>query len=384
MKTNKRQLILHDSLGFVLLLAVTGVLFAVTLFLFRSFSTHRADIATQAGEDGRKALLENRPHDAIANLRTALSYSPNSRDYELLLAQALGRDGHLEEAVNYFLNLWESQPGDGFINLQLARLERQRNDKQAAINYYRASIFGSWNGNGVVRRRDVRLELANYFIDQKEFALAQTELLIASSNAPSIPGFNLDLGDTLLRANDQTDAMKEYQKAIAEDPHHAIAYEKAGRLAYRMGDYVHARDSLEKALRESAGAVNNAAEPEGDTATLLRNSERILTLQPDVATSRSERVARILADRAIARKRFDTCAKQLSSLDAVPVSMQTLTVRWNTSTPNATRSALMRDDSNGDLVRSLIKDTEMTTAQLCGPPQGDDSLLLLLAQQGKN
>jgi tetratricopeptide (TPR) repeat protein len=391
LKTSKRQLVIHDSIAFLILLAVTSVLFAVTLFLFRSFSAHRAEIARQAGEAGRLALSEGRPRDAIADLRTALSYAPNERSYELLLAQALGEDGRLEEAINYFLNLREAQPGDGFINLQLARLQRQRNDlqkndhqrsgMQAAINYYRASIFGSWNGDGVIRRRDVRLELANYLIDQRQFGLAQTELLIAASNAPSDPKLSVSLGDTLLRVNDEADAMKQYQKALIEDPHDAIAYEKAGRIAYKSGDYTHARDWLEKALRESAGAASNATAPEGDTATLLKNAERLLLLEPDLAPDRSDRVSRLLDDRAIAKKRFDTCLKQVT---APETSLETLTARWTASASNSTRAALMRDDSNDDLVRSLIDDTETTTARICGAPEGDDALLLLLAQHSRN
>ena len=395
MKTNKRKLVLHDSLAFVILLAATAILFAITLFLFRSFSAHRADIAREAGEDGRHALSQHRPGDAIEDLRTALSYAPNERSYELLLAQALGEDGHLDEAINYFLNLWESQPGDGFINLQLARLERQRNDNQrneplrnkrqrsdaqVAIDYYRAAIFGNWNGDGVVRRREVRLELANYLIDQKEFALAQTELLIAASNAPADPALGIEFGDALLRANDPSDAMKQYQKAIIEDPHDAIAFEKAGRLAYNTADYSDARDYLEKALRESAGALGTSTGPETDATTLLKNSERLLKLDPEVATTRSDRVTRILDDRAIAKKRLDACATQLTP----SASLDTLRSRWTASAPSATRAALMRDDANQDLVRTLTTETETTTAQSCGVPQGDDALLLLLAQHNKD
>jgi hypothetical protein len=62
--------------------------------------------------------------------------------HELLLAQALGDAGHTEESYNYFLGLWETQPGSGFINLRLARLAAKKNDMQAAINYYRAAIYG--------------------------------------------------------------------------------------------------------------------------------------------------------------------------------------------------------------------------------------------------
>ena len=395
MKRSKRKLVLHDSLAFLILLAATAVLFAITLFLFRSFSAHRADIAREAGEEGRRALSQHRPHDAIEDLRTALSYAPNERSYELLLAQALGEDGHLDEAINYFLNLWESQPGDGFINLQLAQLERQRDEvqrndplrskrqrssAQVAIDYYRAAIFGSWNGDGVVRRREVRLELANYLIDQKEFALAQTEFLIAASNAPADPALSIVFGDGLLRANAPSDAMKQYQKAIIEDPHDAIALEKAGRLAYNLGDYSQARDYLEKALRESAGRVGGPVGSEDDASTLLKNSERLLALDPELASTRGDRVTRILNDRAIAKKRLDVCSAQI----AAATGLDTLKSRWATSASNATRPALMRDDANQDLVRTLINETEATTAESCGAPQGDDALLLLLAQHSKS
>lgn len=381
LRTSRRQLVLHDGLAFLILLAVTGVLFAITLFLFRSFSARRADIARQAGEDGRVALNEHRPHEAIADLRTALVYAPSERSYELLLAQALGEDGRLEEADSYFLNLWEAQPGDGSINLQLARLARQRHDAQHAINYYRASIFGSWNGDGITRRREVRLELANFLIDQKQFNLAQTELLIAASNAPPDPTLSLSFGETLLRANDPSDAMKEYQKAIVEDPQNAIAYEDAGRLAYKLGDYTQAHDYLQRALRDSAGAVSSSAEPEGDTATLLKNSERLVLLDPNSAATRSDRVARILNARAIAKKRLAVCLKQTVTPSA---SLDTLAARWTASAPNATRPALMHDDANQDLFRSLIDDTETTTAKLCGVPEGDDALLLLLTQHHRD
>ncbi len=381
LKTSKRRLVIHDSLAFLVLLAITAVLLAITLFLFRSFSAHRAEFARESGEEGRLALLQHRPHDAIGDLRTALSYAPNERSYELLLAQALGDDGHLDEANNYFLNLWESQPGDGFINLQLARLARQLQKPEAAIDYYRASIFGSWNGDGITRRREVRLELAAFLIAQKQFALAQNVLLVAASNAPANANLSLSFGDTLLEANDPDDAMKQYQKAMLEDPRLAITYEKAGRLAYTLADYPHARDYLEKALRESAGSLGALPGPEGDISTLLKNSERLLVLAPDTATTRSDRITRILGNRTIARKRLDACIIQTATPQT---SLETLKSRWTAAASNSTRAALMRDDSNQDLNRSLINDTETETARLCGAPQGDDALLLLLAQRAQN
>ena len=132
----------------------------------------------------RAAIASGHPDQAIVALRTALSYAPGERSYELLLAQALGDAGHTEEAYNYFLGLWETQPGDGFINLRLARLAAKKNDMQAAINYYRAAIYGTWEGDGIVRRREVRLELSRYLIAHHDLSSARTELLIAGGNAP--------------------------------------------------------------------------------------------------------------------------------------------------------------------------------------------------------
>jgi len=374
---------MRDGAAFLILTAFTGILFAVTLFLFRSFSSHRDDLAEEAGNAGKAALAQHRPHDAIASLREALSYAPNQRDYKLLLAQALGEDGRIEEANNYFLNLRDAEPGDGFINLQLARLARERKQKQQAIDFYRASIFGDWKGEGDVHRRAVRLELADFLIDQKDMQEAQSELFIVTSNTRSLADASLDLtlGDAFLRTGDSANALKLYQKAMIDAPRDPLAYEKAGRVAYRQGDYGHARDWLEHGLRESGGNPGSAADPEGDTATLLKNSERLLLLSPGLAPSRADRIARELRNRATSKQRLDACIKQDAASEQIPAAMQALVARWTAAARTTTREALLRDATNEDELNGLISDTETVTAQICGPPQGDDAMLLILAQR---
>jgi len=196
--SSRRKLFLRDSLTFFVLTLATIVLFVLTLLLFRSFTTHRADLAIRWAARGETALKQGHPDQAVPALRTALIYAPETRSYQMMLAQALGNSGHAEEATNYFLNLWEAQPGDGVINLQLARLARQRGASEEAIRYYRAAIFGNWGGEGVERRREARLELANYLIDQGNLTMAQTELLIAASNAPPGAGLEILFGDGVM------------------------------------------------------------------------------------------------------------------------------------------------------------------------------------------
>jgi Tfp pilus assembly protein PilF len=377
LKSGRRHLLIHDGAAFLILTAITGVLFAVTLLLFRSFSSHRADLAIEAAAAGKEALAQHRPHDAIASLREALSYAPNQRDYQFLLAQALGEDGRIEEANNYFLNLRESQPGDGFINLQLARLARQRSQKQQAVDFYRASIFGDWKGEGDIHRRAVRLELAKYLIEQNDMPEAQSELTIAASNARSVADAALDLtfADAFFHADDNSDALRLYQKAMIDNPRDPIAFERAGRIAYHQGDFAHAAEWLEHALRESAGNPGSAADPEGDTATLQKNSERLLALAPTSATTRAERVTRELHNRALAKQRFDACLKQTP---APP--LQSLNARW-AAAAKTSRIALLSDRSTEANLNTLISDTEILTAHLCGEPKGDDRFLLILAQR---
>ncbi len=383
LRASRRQLMIHDGLAFLILLAVTAVLFVLTLFLFRSFSAHRVELAHRYADRGRLDLQQNRPGDAIVAFRTSLSYSPGDRANELLLAQALADDNRLEEATDYFLNLWDAQPGDGFINLQLARLARRGrtpSSVQSAIDYYHDSIYGNWNGDGTVHRRDVRLELANYLIDINRLPAARAELIIAAGNAPSIPDLQMALGDTLLRANDPVTALREYQQAFTEDPRNALAYSKAGHLAYRQGDYAHAREWLEHALRESAGAPDDAAAPEGDTTSLLKNSERILLIDPAAAPTQDARIIRLLDNRSLALKRLAACTQQLTAKSALPNSMLLLDAQWAT-VKTQSRASLLKDPSTEAPLKALINTTEILTSELCGPPAGDDALLLLLATQ---
>jgi Tfp pilus assembly protein PilF len=375
---SRRRLLLRDGVTFFVLTLSTIVLFVLTLLLFRSFTSHRAELAVRWAARGQEALHQGHPEQAVPALRTALIYAPDERSYQMMLAQALGDSGHAEEATNYFLNLWEVQPGDGVINLQLARLARQRGAAEEAVRYYRAAIFGNWNGEGVERRREARLELANYLIDQGKLATAQTELLIAASNAPPGAGLELGFGDELLRAADPTDALTYYRKAIAQDPRNPVAYEKAGRLAYQMGDYAQARTWLERALRESVGAPGTATETDG-VETMLRNAGRLLVLSPAAAPTTKDRITRLLDDKAMAKGRWDACAATLSKEGPLP-AVQSLNTRWAQAAGISTRDALAADQGNEDTLTSLINESEMMAADLCGAPTGDDALLLLLAK----
>ena len=377
----KKKLLLRDSLTFLSLLLLTVVLFTVTLFLFRSFTEHRAELAIRWSDRGRQDIASGHPERAIQALRTALSYAPGERSYELLLAQALGDSGNVEEAFTYFTGLWDARPGDGFINLQLARLAAKKKDKGQAINFYRASVYGTWEGDGVQRRREVRLELARYLLQQGLPADAREELLIAGGNYPETPQRDIELARLLAEAKALPDAAEFYGRALAGDPKNVVALSEGGRLAYSTGDFVSARRLLGGALREihsSSSSVRSETPVDAkDLDSLLDRSERILALAPFENLRSSERVGRILEMRGIAQRRLDACAALPNGL---PASMSAIEGKWATPDGTASRADLLRDSDLQQSSVGLIYETEWAAAKSCGAATGDDALLLLISR----
>lgn len=364
-----RQLIFRDAITFLSLTIITAVLFVATLFLFRSFQEHRAELAKRWSNRGMAALQAHQSDQAITCYRTALSYAPGTWNYELMLADALAQANRVEEAYNYFIGLREERPGDGFINLQLARLAAKKHDLQGSINFYRASIYGDWEGDGAQRRREVRLELARSLIEQKQFGSAKAELLVAAGNAPNDPEFDLTLAKLLEQAAALPEAMDILQNVLVHQPHNQTALSEAGKLAYHFGNYTMALSLLEQTVQEQPGNEEIAA--------LLMQTRRILQLLPSETLSAQERADRILADRAIARARWNTCATQM---DVSQNPLQSLAARWSSPGAAASRVALLHDSDKQQFALQLIYDTEIQTNQYCTTPIGDDALLLRLAQ----
>lgn len=200
-RLTRREVLLHDALAFLALTLVTAALFVLTLFLFRSFTNHRAEQARVWTANGQQALNTGDAEDAVNDLRTALTFAPGMPATELLLAQSLAAAGpkHTDEAYNAFLELSDVHPGDGQINLQLARLAARRGDPTAAVRFYRAAIDGRWDENGAVHRREGRLELARLLIAQHNNPAAREELLVVAGNWPSDEAVQHEVEDLLAK-----------------------------------------------------------------------------------------------------------------------------------------------------------------------------------------
>ena len=164
-RSQKRKLVVRDTVALLTLLIVTLALFTATVFLFRAFSDLRSQLAQRWLTRGEAAMHTGNPAQAVEDLRSALAYAPGQQSIEIELAEALAEAGRTQEATSYFTTLWEAEPGSGIINLQLARLAARQGNQSEALERYRAAIYGNWEGDGTIRRRTVRLELINYLID---------------------------------------------------------------------------------------------------------------------------------------------------------------------------------------------------------------------------
>ena len=371
----RRQLILRDAFSLLTLFLITAVIFILTLLLFRSFTSHRQELGVRWKARGEAALRAGHPEIAIDDLRSALAYIPD-RSTEIELATALADAGRTQEATAYFTTLWESAPGDGTINLQLARLAARQGKESQAILHYQAALDGTWQGNGYDRRREVRLEMARYLIARREYNPARTQLLIASGNAPDNPAIKMEIAGLLEQANAPQDALGIYRTLSGRRDAPLAALEGAGRTAFALGMYRVAFDFMNRTLAAS-GALQFSAQEKAADQFALDTSSHVLAIYPAFDLAPHVRAERVLAIRNLTRQRLSTCA---SANPSAPPKLSGLVYGWGQLPAEMTTRELEQNPDLEQTILHLAWDTETVTAQACGPPTGDDAILLLIAR----
>lgn len=375
-RLQKQKLILRDSLALLSLFAIAIVLFFITYLLFHSFSVHRQQLAQRWLNRGEAALHSGQPQVAIDALRSALAYAPDDENLQIELAEALGAAGRMQEAVAYFNTLLETRPGNGQINLQLARLAARQGDEALAIQHYQAALDGTWQGDGYVRRREVRLEVSRYLIDRKRYNDAKTQLLITAGNAPEDPNIEIVVAGLLEQAHDPANALHFYRKALEHRPVQLAALLGASRAAYALGRYQQAKELLERTLNHP-GFDKQPSDVQAQYRDMLSDADHILLLYPDPGLSFHARAERILNARRIAQDRLAAC---LNTKTAVPQQLQTLDGQWKQLPAALHLLQLEQDPELEQTIMQLVYQTEQITSQQCSAPTGNDALLLKIAQ----
>ena len=391
-----RTLVAKDALALASISAITILLAVTTYFLFGSYQTHRKELADRWFARGQRALVSGQPMVAVDALHSALLYAPASaqRSIEVTLASALASAGRIQEATAYFNSLWEAEPGNGEINVQLARLSARSGNEDLAKRYYHAAIYGNWEGDGYLRRRDSRLELVRYLISRGRFDPARSELLVAAGNAPSSDlEVQALIAGLLIEDHSPTDALALYQQLLAHAPNDLPALEGAAQTAYNLGNYQLSHHYLLQTQKvPESDPQNTPARRQADEEQLRKVSRTIvLDASPDLPPAML--AARLLGDREIARKRLQHCV-QLQTPPADPAASATTPVAvadlppalasvvdsWSNEPAHLTAADLENDPALQKQEDKLIGDTEKAAALVCGDPSGDDAILLQLAQ----
>lgn len=374
-RAEKRRLIVRDFIALATLFLITAVLGVLTYFLFSSFSRHRDVLARRWKANGERELNHGHPEQAIEALRSALQYAPADRDTEIELAMALAADNRDLEATAYFNSLLETQPGNGVIHLQLARLAAKEGNAALAEQHYQRALDGIWGRNGYLQRLSVRLELAEYLISRRDYARAQAELRTATDNALNMPDKQMQIAALMEKAQDPSDALRVYLSQMKKESAPVEAFEGAGRTAYALGRIDLARKALERAVYRESFDKQSAAEQQA-VRQMLADSQRLLALYPDPDLSVRERAKRIANAAKIARARLNECFTSANAAGEMAV----LQGQWQQLPKRMTLRMLEQNPQLEQTTMNLVYETEQQTAEVCGAPTGDDALLLKISQ----
>lgn len=394
-RNQRRRLIFQDGLALFGLTIIAICIAVLTYFFFHSFEEHRRVLEKRWYDRGEKALSVNRPAEAVEDFRSALSFSSSNTAYQMALAEALAASGRTEEAYVYYSTLREAEPGDGFLNLQLARLAVRRKNPQEAIAYYQAALNGFWPHQGTEQRRAIRLELAPYELSLGRTNDAQGELLGAEGDSLDNPSALFQIAGLLQQASDPSDAWTTYQRVEhlgnAKPSQVLASLLDESKIAASMGQYKRAAQALDRYMAK-ARQYPAASTPEQRQVVQqhLNYLQHMLQLIPFDSLPPKVHDERLLLVANIAHKRYVSCMAQLqtgsganefnqnvSSDDAAAFSA--LGTQWTQFKALRARDLA----GNAPLQQSLTawtNQTELQAAKLCGAPTGDDALLLQLAQ----
>src|ERR1700722_12900717 len=300
-----RPYLAREPLLLAALAALALVLFAAVGGLSRAFHAQQQALGQRWFNRGVADLKARNFDAAIAEFRAALRYSRDDYTYQLNLAEALRGLGHNGEAQAYFINLWEREPEDGLVNLELARIGAQRGETQKALRYYHNAIYATWPGDQEVERRETRLELIEFLLKIGAKAQAQAELVALSDNLangssqdePSQDGSSQHeaaqdeaaqqerIAELFLRVQDYEHALAAYRAALRSDRHNPAALAGAGMAAFDLGLYPVAQRYLQVAA---------AAEPgDAQIAATLKIAEQALEMDPfrrDISVAQRDRI----------------------------------------------------------------------------------------------
>jgi cytochrome c-type biogenesis protein CcmH/NrfG len=356
----------------MLQLAALAIVAVVAFFLTRAVARNNRETSLRTAAEwyrrGEQGLETGRIDAAITAFRRATVKGGNNKVYSLALARSLTIQGDRDSARTILLTLRETAPEDASINLQLARLARDRQDVTEALRFYHDALYAPWSPDAAEARRRVRLELIQFLLTHGQTNDAQSELLAASADSPDDVTHLVELADLFGSAGDQNGALSHFQRALRLAPDNDDALAGAGQAAFHLARYALAQRYLHQ-TRSDAAPVHSTRE----TVDLILSRD---PLASRIGTT--ERKRRLSENVSYADQRFAACLAQSSSApSADEVILQNdlgaLATRLTTAKP------IDQDDIEAGA--DLIDRVERIVVEHCKPATTTDQALLLIGRQ---
>jgi tetratricopeptide (TPR) repeat protein len=357
------------------MLSVLAVLFFLgATGLSRAYYAQRQGLGSRWFNRGMADLRAGRFPSAVTEFRSALLYSRDDFDYQLNLAEALIGMKHTGEASAYLLNLWDREPDNGLVNLELARIAAQQGQIKEATRYYHDAVYAAWPPGDEGMRREARFELIQLLLRVNDRAQAEAELIALSENVGDDPLQQERIGDLFVKAQDYERALAAYRVSLKADKHNEADLAGAGLAAYELGRYAEAQHYLQ-------AAVTHDPKDEG-SSDRLKTTELVLHMDPyrrPITSAERARLVKHAFD--IAGERLKTCAIPTNA-PATAASSPPLNLNdeWATARPKVTETKLRESSDLVDSTMDLVFRIERQTSILCGTPTGEDRALLLIAK----
>ena len=353
-----------SALAVVMFVAVTG--------LSRLYHAQQESLGNRWFSRGVADLKAQRFDRAVAEFRAALVYSRDNYSYQLNLAEALLGRKQTNEAQAYLVTLWDRQPEDGLVNLELARIAAQRGETEQALRYYHNAIYATWPDDEEVQRRDARLELIEFLLRNNAKTQAQAELIALAANLGEDPAQQTHVGDLFVRAQDYEHALAAYRVALKSNRHDAAAQAGAGLAAFELARYPLAYRYLQAAVVSEPGDAQSAAR--------LKTTELVLQMDPFQRQISAAQRSRIVIEAfAAAGERLKACSVEQNS-SSLTAPQPSSAESWAKMKPRVTPAGLRRNPDLVEAAMDLVFNIERQTSATCGSPSGTDEALLLIAK----
>jgi len=361
----------REPVVLALLMGLAIVLFAAVAGLSRLYYRQQEALAERWSVRGADDLNAGRFSAAVVDFRTSLLYSRDNYEYQLKLAEALVGENRTDEAYGYLRNLWDRQPENGFVNLELARIDASRGQTENALRYYHNAIYAIWPAGQNTERRKTNLELIHYLLRIGDTAQADSELIALAANLGNNPAERTRAGQLFLQAQDSQRAREQFRLALQGNRHDVAAMAGAGNAAFQLGRYSEA----ERYLRDAAEAGNHSVEPQLKMAELVLNLD---PFRPVLKAADRDRI--VMHGFAAAGSRLQACAAPGSF--SVPADELTkFDQAWTKLKPRITERNLRRNPDLVNSAMSLVFSIERETSGMCGGMSDTDNALLLIANQ---